>query len=93
MNYASLTELIHGFSRMLPRLTLSLLKRNQPKVTLPAALVRTVQHLIPVLRPGFTPGHLTSAGLAQLAGQVLFVAFEAGFSTRFFAGIRDHMAM
>jgi len=93
MDCVSVTELIHGFSRMLPRLTLSLLKRNQPKVTLPAALVRTIQYLIPVLRPGFAPGHLTSAGLAQLAGQVLFIAFEAGFSAGFFTGIRDHMAM
>jgi hypothetical protein len=64
---------------MLPMLTLSHLKRNQPKVMLLAALVRTIQHLIPVLRPGFAPGHLAPAGLAQLAGQVLFVAFEAGF--------------
>jgi len=56
-----------------------------------AALVRTIQHLIPVLRPGFAPGHLTPAGLAQLAGQVFFVAFEAGFGwISFFTGFYGH---
>ena len=59
---------------------------------LPAALVRAIQHLIPVFCPGLAPGHLAPAGLAQLAGQVLFVAFEAGFSRAFFTKLRVHMA-
>jgi hypothetical protein len=42
-------------------------------------LVRTIQHLIPVLCPGFAPGHFTATGFTRLAGQVLFVALEAGF--------------
>lgn len=42
-----------------------------------AAGVRAVFDLVPVLGPGFAPGHLALADQTRLAGQVCLIAFES----------------